>query len=180
MLAVPLGTIGRIARGLEANLLTTLGAVFVGVLTFSGFRVAQAGALTQGSIDKACLGLQVLATALCGYITLLMVTGSDLLGLQAVTYDNEQFTLSSNTFPLFEAGPNWSPPPAARSSLDRPDRWTNPCSGAQAHRSTRGEQRERVACISWRNSGYASSSPRAGVQLRQSVLGFSALLEKVR
>ena len=56
LLGVPLGTFGRMANGLEANLLTSVGAVYVGVLAFSGFRLAQAGALARGWLDKTFWG----------------------------------------------------------------------------------------------------------------------------
>ena len=104
LLGVPLGTFGRMANGLEANLLTSVGAVYVGVLAFSGFRLAQAGALARGWLDKTFWGLQILTTVVYGYLALLMVMGTGFLGLKAVTYENEQLTLGNNTFPVFEAG----------------------------------------------------------------------------
>ena len=103
VLGVPLGTLARISSGAPANLLTAIGAVYVGVLTYSGFRLARKGAMARSWIDKAFWVVQVLTAIVYGYITVLMVTGTPLLGLIAVTVEGKPLTLALNTYPAFEA-----------------------------------------------------------------------------
>jgi len=102
MLGVPLGSFGQLVVGEPASVMTVVGALFVGAVTFSGYRVAKAGANAGAWYDKAMLALQLLAALLYLYVALLMIFGTSLLGLTALTMEGQQFTLLDNKFYLFE------------------------------------------------------------------------------
>jgi hypothetical protein len=100
-LGMPLGTYGQLALDEPANLMTAIGAMLVGTVTFSGYRLVQANAGDGIWYDKAMLGLQIFTAFLYFYLAILTVLGSDFLGLVALTNDAEQFTLFDNSFAIF-------------------------------------------------------------------------------
>lgn len=102
LLGVPLGTAGQLLVGEPADIMTAVGAMFVGTLAYSGYRWAQAGATPIVWYDKAMWGVQVLTAGLYFYVALLMVAGTSLLGLTALTMAGDQATIFDNSFDLLK------------------------------------------------------------------------------
>lgn len=104
LLGTMLGSVGQVARGAPPNILTFLGSFLIGTLTFSGYRLVNVkGEAARGWPDKTMLLLQIVVSAAYFYIALLMVIGTDLFGLMAVTpWNLDQFALSNNRFGLTE------------------------------------------------------------------------------
>ena len=102
ILAVPFGVGSNFYNGDEANILTAFGGWVVAALTFTSYRMFETGAGNVAWYDKAMLGFTIFTAILFGYLTLLMVVGTDLFGLTVRTTSNEQFTLLANTYPLLE------------------------------------------------------------------------------
>jgi hypothetical protein len=106
LLGTMLGSIGQVARGAPPNILTFLGSFLIGTLTFSGYRLVNVrGEAARGLPDKAMLLLQIVTSAVYFYVALLMVIGTDLFGLMAVTrWDLEQYVFSNNKYELMDSG----------------------------------------------------------------------------
>ena len=106
LLGTMLGSIGQVARGTPPNILTFLGSFLIGTLTFSGYRLVNVrGEAARGLPDKAMLLLQIVTSAVYFYVALLMVIGTDLFGLMAVTrWDLEQYVFSNNKYELMDSG----------------------------------------------------------------------------
>jgi hypothetical protein len=103
LLGVPLGSVGQLIVGEPANLMTVIGALFVGAATFSGFRLAAAGVNARRWFDKGMLGIQIISAVCYFYLAALMVVGTSLLGLMALRLsDAQQFLFMDNRFNLFE------------------------------------------------------------------------------
>jgi hypothetical protein len=105
LLGTVLGSAGQVAGGAPPNILTFLGSFLIGTLTFSGYRlVSVRGEAARGKADKAMLFLQIATSVVYFYIALLMLVGTDLFGLMAVTpWNLDQFALSNNRFGLTES-----------------------------------------------------------------------------
>ena len=102
LLGTVLESIGQVAGGAPPNILTFLGSFLIGTLTFSGYRlVSLRGSVARGWADKAMLTLQILTCIAYFYVALLMVVGTDLFSLMAVTpWGQEQFTFADNSYSL--------------------------------------------------------------------------------
>lgn len=102
LLGTVLGSAGQVAGGAPPNILTFLGSFLIGTLTFSGYRlVSVRGSTARGWADKAMLTLQILTSIAYFYVALLMVVGTDLFGLMAVTpWGQEQFLFADNSYSL--------------------------------------------------------------------------------
>ena len=101
LLGVPLGTLGQLLVGEPANVMTVIGAMLVGTVTFSGYRLAKAKANARAWYDKVMLGIQILTAGLYSYFAALTAIGTDLLGLTSLTLEEAQFTLADNSFDIF-------------------------------------------------------------------------------
>jgi hypothetical protein len=103
LLGVPLGSAGQLMVGEPANLMTVIGAIFVGAATFSGYRLAAAGVHATRWYDKGMLGLQIISALCYLYLATLMVIGTSLFGLTALTLSEaQQFSFSDNSFNIFQ------------------------------------------------------------------------------
>ena len=100
LLGTVLGSAGQVAGGAPPNILTFLGSFLIGTLTFSGYRlVSVRGSTARGWADKAMLAFQILTSIAYFYVALLMVVGTDLFGLMAVTpWGQEQFLFVDNSY----------------------------------------------------------------------------------
>jgi uncharacterized membrane protein len=104
LLGVPLGSLGQLTVGEPANFMTVIGAILVGGVTYSGFRLARAGVSATAWHDKAALGIIGLAGLGYFYVAALLVAGTNLFGLGAFSLTGEPFTLLDNKFNIAGQG----------------------------------------------------------------------------
>jgi hypothetical protein len=103
LLGVPLGSLGQLLVGEPANFMTVIGAMFVGTVTYSGYRLAKKGSEATAWQDKSMLGLQIITASAYFYVAALMVVGTSLFGLTALTLQEAtQFAFTDNRFYFFE------------------------------------------------------------------------------
>jgi uncharacterized membrane protein len=106
LLGVPLGTIGQLMAGRPANLMTAIGAMFVGTVVFSGYRLASAGVAARAWYDKAMLAFQVFVASLYLYLVVLMILGDSLFGFSVYAdFEGKPFLFGDNRYPLFAMHP---------------------------------------------------------------------------